>query len=611
MKKRLFKSASSVQTDRPNNIAPVNRDHDGGNEVIRVCSAHAYGVVNKYLSACATKLQSRTNARMRVVPLIFRRSAAGGAFFLTASKAPVKRIRADDLLVQQGIAETRSQAASLILLGHVAVATGGKRGRSRDGKTRAKEDPTNLSPLPVEEPGRDERGKDRHGPEPLVCHGEEGAQLQAAILLLRHSPREHPTFVTHHERLQAWHRVLSSGHYRLLTKAGEPLRLDAAETPSLLLRPQPRFVNRAGEKLEAFLSSVSARSVSLESPFPPPPSSASWFSSPHARAPSAVAPSVDDAKTSRCLPGVGRRLAHEACGAESAAKDSMKETTAAGNSSETDRDRNKQERREERNPTPDPRSARGRDRDLPICQWEEERDGENEDASRDQTVSQVIHGFSGEGTPEKKSDIFSLEGKTVLDVGSSTGGFTDCCLQRGAGSVVCVDVGRGELHVKLRSDPRVVVREGVNARYLTAEDVGHEAFDCVLVDLSFISLKKVLERVWSFVKQEGLLILLVKPQFEVTLAEATRFKGVIKDPEIRSRVISEIRSVSLSLAGCEELASQPSAVRGKRGNIEHFLAFRKVAPHHVGDVDRSCVTFSSDPHSQHNVARESKCGTRL
>ncbi len=117
----------------------------------------------------------------------------------------------------------------------------------------------------------------------------------------------------------------------------------------------------------------------------------------------------------------------------------------------------------------------------------------------------------------------SFEGLTVLDVGASTGDFTDYALQMGAKSVTCVDVGRVQLHGKLRDDPRIVNLEKVNARYLERGDLPLDSYDRIVMDLSFISLKSVLPAIWPFLELEGILVALVKPQFEVGKEIADKF----------------------------------------------------------------------------------------
>ncbi len=172
-----------------------------------------------------------------------------------------------------------------------------------------------------------------------------------------------------------------------------------------------------------------------------------------------------------------------------------------------------------------------------------------------------------------------LVGLRVLDVGASTGGFTDCALQHGARQVVALDVGKNLLHEKLRSDERVVEVSETNARdigKLTSTSTGAgnalfaEKFDVVVADLSFISVHEVLPSMLAVLKADGLLVLLVKPQFEATRQEADKASGVIEDPEIHQRVCREI-SEATSQKGCTVLGVIESPIRGQQGNIEFLL----------------------------------------
>ena len=170
-----------------------------------------------------------------------------------------------------------------------------------------------------------------------------------------------------------------------------------------------------------------------------------------------------------------------------------------------------------------------------------------------------------------------LRGARVLDVGASTGGFTDCALQAGASSVVCVDVGRGQLHARLRADPRVTNLERLNARRLAADDLPHGDFDAVVMDLSFISLRAVLPAVWPFLRAGGALVALVKPQFEAGKAEADKGRGVIRDPAVRAAVLAGVRDFALSgLPGASLLGAIDSPIAGADGNREFLLGLRKA-----------------------------------
>jgi 23S rRNA (cytidine1920-2'-O)/16S rRNA (cytidine1409-2'-O)-methyltransferase len=171
---------------------------------------------------------------------------------------------------------------------------------------------------------------------------------------------------------------------------------------------------------------------------------------------------------------------------------------------------------------------------------------------------------------------FSLDpsGWVCLDAGASTGGFTDCLLQRGARRVYAVDVGYGQLDLRLREDPRVVVKERVNARYLAAEAVP-EPIDLATLDLSFISLTKVVPAIVPLLAPAGLLLPLVKPQFEAG-REAVGKGGVVRDEAVRARVVAE-RVRQIAALGLEPLGVFESPVHGPRGNVESFALFRRAA----------------------------------
>lgn len=171
-----------------------------------------------------------------------------------------------------------------------------------------------------------------------------------------------------------------------------------------------------------------------------------------------------------------------------------------------------------------------------------------------------------------------LKGAHVLDVGASTGGFTDCVLQAGAADVVCVDVGRAQLHAKLRADPRVTNLEKINARHLAATDLPRTVFDAVVMDLSFISLKSVLPAVWPFLRPGGALVALVKPQFEAGKAEADKGRGVIRDPAVQQAVLEGVRDFALAeLPGCRLTGNIDSPITGADGNREFLLVLDKGA----------------------------------
>lgn len=169
-------------------------------------------------------------------------------------------------------------------------------------------------------------------------------------------------------------------------------------------------------------------------------------------------------------------------------------------------------------------------------------------------------------------------GLTGLDVGASTGGFTDCLLQNGAESVTCVDVGHGQLHLKLRQDARVSNFEKVNARQLDSVDLPHAAYDLVVGDLSFISLKLILVPAWNRVKEQGALVMLIKPQFEATREEVSKFSGIIKDEKIHERVVNEILTFAKeSLPGFSLVGLCESPIKGGDGNKEFLFYARKIS----------------------------------
>jgi 23S rRNA (cytidine1920-2'-O)/16S rRNA (cytidine1409-2'-O)-methyltransferase len=172
-------------------------------------------------------------------------------------------------------------------------------------------------------------------------------------------------------------------------------------------------------------------------------------------------------------------------------------------------------------------------------------------------------------------DAWALDvaGWRCLDLGASTGGFTDCLLQRGAASVVAVDVGYGQLAHKLRCDPRVVVMERTNGRALSAADIGGAA-DLTVVDASFIGLNKLMPAIAACTRPGGDLVALVKPQFEVGRAEASRGHGVVRDDATRARAVAMVAQ-SAETSGFRILAQNESALPGPKGNREVFLHARR------------------------------------
>jgi len=163
-------------------------------------------------------------------------------------------------------------------------------------------------------------------------------------------------------------------------------------------------------------------------------------------------------------------------------------------------------------------------------------------------------------------------GKSCLDLGSSTGGFTDCLLQHWAAHVTAVDVGRGQLAWSLRQDPRVEVREGINARYLAASDFDRK-FDLIVGDLSFISLTKILPAAFELLDPEGIMIVLIKPQFELAPADVGK-GGIVRDTTARLRAVDSIRNW-VTGAGHRFDAFIESPLPGTTGNIEYLALLRR------------------------------------
>lgn len=173
-------------------------------------------------------------------------------------------------------------------------------------------------------------------------------------------------------------------------------------------------------------------------------------------------------------------------------------------------------------------------------------------------------------------DVFDVDvaGLRALDIGASTGGFTDCLLQRGAREVVALDVGHGQLHERLRADPRVVNLERCNVRHAELDTIGG-AVDIIVGDLSFISLRIVIPTLTRLCQPGSPMVLLVKPQFEAGRQEVDRGRGIITDPEIHARVRAEIDE-ALRESSCTVLGWTDSPITGADGNHE-FLVHARVA----------------------------------
>ena len=199
-------------------------------------------------------------------------------------------------------------------------------------------------------------------------------------------------------------------------------------------------------------------------------------------------------------------------------------------------------------------------------------------AKRDSLVELIERlPFVGRGGLKLKGalDGFGIDvaGKVCVDIGSSTGGFTDCLLQRGAAKVYSVDVGQGQLAWKLRCDPRVVVMERTNARELTPAKFPppFAPADLMVIDCSFISLRKILPPAVALLRPSAKIVALLKPQFEAGKAEADRGAGVIRDPAIHQRVLRELNEFVAARAGLQWLGVTESPVLGPAGNKEFLV----------------------------------------
>jgi 23S rRNA (cytidine1920-2'-O)/16S rRNA (cytidine1409-2'-O)-methyltransferase len=177
---------------------------------------------------------------------------------------------------------------------------------------------------------------------------------------------------------------------------------------------------------------------------------------------------------------------------------------------------------------------------------------------------------------EGEKALLNAEGKKCLDVGSSTGGFTDCLLQHGAAHVMAVDVGTNQLAYKLRVDSRVWVRENFNARYMTVNDLPHRP-ELAVTDVSFISLKLILPPIASVLEVGGMAVALIKPQFEVGRGNAPG--GLVKDEALRIEARDAIVKFGIEELKLELLGLAPSPIKGKeKGNVEYLSLWRKNVP---------------------------------
>ncbi|MRM87414.1 TlyA family RNA methyltransferase [Faecalicatena contorta] len=234
-------------------------------------------------------------------------------------------------------------------------------------------------------------------------------------------------------------------------------------------------------------------------------------------------------------------------------------------------------------------------------------DGEREDKAGSSFPADVRIDVKGHALPyvsrgglklEKALANFdvTVEGKVCTDVGSSTGGFTDCMLQSGAVKVFAIDVGRGQLDWKLRQDERVVCMEKTNIRYVTPEDIG-EPVDFSSIDVSFISLTKVLEPIRGYLRSDGEIVALIKPQFEAGREKVGK-KGVVREKSTHHEVIEKVAQYANTI-GFEVLNIDFSPIKGPEGNIEYLIHLRKceggapaIAVDLVTVVDRAFETLA-------------------
>jgi 23S rRNA (cytidine1920-2'-O)/16S rRNA (cytidine1409-2'-O)-methyltransferase len=200
--------------------------------------------------------------------------------------------------------------------------------------------------------------------------------------------------------------------------------------------------------------------------------------------------------------------------------------------------------------------------------------GAQVEANADVALASPDHPYVGRGGLKLAHalDAFgiSVAGREALDIGASTGGFTDVLLQRGAARVVALDVGHGQIDWTLRNDPRVIVIERFNARRLTPADLPARV-DLVSIDVSFISLRQILPVVPALLRPGADVVALVKPQFEAGRAEVR--KGVIHDAAVQARVLEEIAAAAAAI-GLTRAASTPSPITGQKGNVELLLHLR-------------------------------------
>lgn len=200
-----------------------------------------------------------------------------------------------------------------------------------------------------------------------------------------------------------------------------------------------------------------------------------------------------------------------------------------------------------------------------------DKPGKEVDAEAELTLKESLP-FVGRGGVKLAGFLdetgIDVTGLVAMDVGASTGGFTDCLLKRGASRVFAIDVGKGLIDVSLRNDPRVVVLEEKNIRYMEPAEIG-EQVDLAVIDVSFISLEKVLPAVKGFVKHGGLVLALIKPQFEVGKGQVGK-GGIVRDPEKHKEVVERIEQFSVEI-GFTVLHKGTSPILGAKGNREFWI----------------------------------------
>lgn len=196
---------------------------------------------------------------------------------------------------------------------------------------------------------------------------------------------------------------------------------------------------------------------------------------------------------------------------------------------------------------------------------------------------------------EKAMNTFpiKLDGLVAMDIGASTGGFTDCMLQNGAAKVYSVDVGYGQLAWKLRTDERVVNMERTNIRYVTKEDIGEE-LDFASIDVAFISLKLVLPVAANLLRENGELVALIKPQFEAGREKVGK-KGVVREPSVHREVIEDVTAFAQN-NGFEILGIDFSPIRGPEGNIEYLMYVRKNSQTEIKDFTEEIASLVEKSH---------------